>query len=159
MTRHPSLWAVKLVDIPTKYGATYLRDALARFVVAHNNPALTPGEVESASASVFYNFRAVHVFHKIKFWVQDPHGFAARDSESRDVIHARPARQNKYGSDIPGRFDTALVRVRADGESMSGPPALGEGAKGASQFAMTHYHVLTNSTLIRHQHSKLHRFA
>ncbi|KAI0737930.1 hypothetical protein C8Q80DRAFT_1222642 [Daedaleopsis nitida] len=110
MTRHPSA-VVKVAQLPTLFGARFFRDTLARFIVLKNNPSLTPSEVELASAGVFLNFRTVPVYHKVKFWVADPHGLAAPDSETRDVVHVRPARKNKHGTDIPGRFDTALIRV------------------------------------------------
>lgn len=111
ITRHPSVCAVRLAQLPSKYGATYFRDALARFVVSVNHPDLSPAEVEKESASIFFPFNTVSAFHKIKFWVQDPHGLSLPGSEIRDVIHVTPARKNKHGAVIPGRFDTALVRT------------------------------------------------
>lgn len=117
MTRHPTLRAVKLDALRMRYGAAFFRDALARYVVKVNNPHLSDGQIERASASVYLNFRTVPVYHKVKFWVRDPHGLAAPGSEMRDVVHVRPSRKNKYGDDIPGRFDTALVRVQADSRS------------------------------------------
>lgn len=122
MTRHPSVRAVKIVQLPEQYGTTFFRDALARFVVAHNNPSWTSAEIERASAGVYFRFSSVAVYHKVKFWIPDPHGLALPGSEMRDVIHARPMRKNKHGSDVPGRFDTALVRLTAgrDAEPLQG---------------------------------------
>ncbi|RPD75308.1 hypothetical protein L226DRAFT_462412 [Lentinus tigrinus ALCF2SS1-7] len=109
MTRHPSVKAVPLDHLGERYGALYFRDALSRFVVQHNHPEYTRAQLERASASVYFNFHKIPAFHKVKFWLDDPHGFP--DADLRDVIHCRPIRQNKYGDDIPGRFDTALVRL------------------------------------------------
>ena len=109
LARHPSA-VVKLMDLPSKYGATFIRDALARYVVATNQPTLTPAQVEAASAGIFFKFSKVHTFHKVKFWLADPHGIATEGLESRDVIHVRPESKNKHGNVVPGRFDTVLVR-------------------------------------------------
>ncbi|KAI0703890.1 hypothetical protein C8T65DRAFT_810535 [Cerioporus squamosus] len=110
MTRHPSVKAVKIADLPTRYGATYFRDALSRFVVQRNHPEFTPAQQERAAASVYLNFHKIPAYHKVKLWLDDPHSFALPGSELRDVIHSRPTRQNKHGHVLPGRFDTALVR-------------------------------------------------
>ena len=66
---------------------------------------------------MYFNFSKIGAYHKVKFWVSDPHGLAVPGSEMRDVVHVRPGRKNKYGTEIPGRFDTALVRVQADSRS------------------------------------------
>ena len=68
-------------------------------------------QLERASASVYLNFLKVAAFHKVKFWLADPHGFALPGSDLHDVIHCRPSRKSKHGDTIPGRFDTVLVRV------------------------------------------------
>ncbi|KAI0774121.1 hypothetical protein C8Q74DRAFT_1268270 [Fomes fomentarius] len=54
-------------------------------------------------------------FNKVKFWNPDPHGLAALESETRDVIHVRPARKSKHGEDIGVRVPGA--------DSMSPPSA------------------------------------
>ncbi|KAI0681718.1 hypothetical protein C8T65DRAFT_751357 [Cerioporus squamosus] len=110
MTRHPSA-SVKLEDLAPKYGATFFRDALTRFVVKQNSPELTAAQQERASASVYLNFNKVGAYHKVKFTLDDPHEFALPSSETKDVIHVRPVRKNKHGDELPGRFDTALTRV------------------------------------------------
>lgn len=109
MTRHASVKAVPLDELTTRYGASYFRDALSRFVVQRNHPEYSLGQIERASASIYFNFHKIPAYHKIKFWLDDPHGF--QDADMRDVIHCRPKCINKRGDEIPGRFDTALVRV------------------------------------------------
>ncbi|KAI1788238.1 hypothetical protein LXA43DRAFT_1097454 [Ganoderma leucocontextum] len=111
MTRHPTVNSVPLLSLTSVYGAKYFRDALTRYVVRKNNPGFTDAQVERHSASVHVPMQKVPVFHKVKFWISDPHGLAAVGTETRDVIHVRPGRKNKYGNDLPARFDTALVRV------------------------------------------------
>ncbi|KAI8985007.1 hypothetical protein BD414DRAFT_547770 [Trametes punicea] len=114
MSCHPSAKAVSLDDIVTKYGARYFRDALARFVTAVNHPAMPENQIELASGSIYLPFRALPVYHKIKFLLQDTDGLGVTHYQAQDVAHARPAHQNKYGGSIGGRFDTVLVRAAAD---------------------------------------------
>ncbi|TBU36604.1 hypothetical protein BD309DRAFT_995537 [Dichomitus squalens] len=117
MLRHPSAKAVKLDDLSKSYGATYFHDALARFVVKFNKPTLTRSEVEHESAGIFFPFRAVPTFHKIKFALPDPDGLATPETTTRDVIHARTTRNKKGRGVISSRFDTALIREPRDLES------------------------------------------
>ena len=116
MTRHPTINSVHLTTLTSAYEAKFFRDALARFVVHQNNPTFTDAQIERHSASVHIPMQKVPVFHKVKFWVSDPHGLAALGTETRDVIHVRPGRKNKYGDDLPARFDTVLVREQANAD-------------------------------------------
>ncbi|PIL36324.1 hypothetical protein GSI_00012 [Ganoderma sinense ZZ0214-1] len=111
MTRHPSAKSVTFTRLVGEYGATFFRDALARFVVSRNQPQLTHAQVERQLGTVFFPFASVPTYHKIKFRVADPQSVSAPGTEVQDVVHARPARLNKYGSLLPGQFDTALVRI------------------------------------------------
>ncbi|KAI0349245.1 hypothetical protein OH77DRAFT_1415395, partial [Trametes cingulata] len=117
MTQHPSVKAVTFEDVRSKYGATYFRDALSRFVVSFNNPALSAAEIELACGGVYFPFRTVPAFHKIKFAFRDTHGLGVTHSVTEDVVHARPSRAGKYGTEIPARFDTVLVRTSASDSS------------------------------------------
>ena len=58
---------------------------------------------------MYFNFSKIGAYHKVKFGLDDPHGFALPGSELRDIIHCRPMHTNKRGDDIDGHFDTALV--------------------------------------------------
>ncbi|KAI0373820.1 hypothetical protein BV20DRAFT_988937 [Pilatotrama ljubarskyi] len=111
MSQHPSVKAVAFEDVLSKHGATYFRDALARFVVSFNRPTLSASEVELACGGIYFPFRTVPVFHKIKFALRDIHGLGVTHSVVQDVVHARPARVGKYGAELPARFDTVLVRT------------------------------------------------
>ncbi|KAJ3007938.1 hypothetical protein NUW54_g3348 [Trametes sanguinea] len=115
MSRHPSVKAVSLDDVFSKYGATYFRDALARFVAALNDPSLSENQVELASGGVYLPFNKVPVYHKIRFALKDIDGFGVTHYNAQDVAHVRPARVAKYGAAVAGRFDTVLVRA---GESV-----------------------------------------
>lgn len=115
MTQHPTVAAVQLKDLPSEYRVTLFHDALTRFVAGWKYPTLSQAEIERVSARIFLHFQTIPVFHKIKLWLDDPHGLLLPGMETRDAIHVRPARKGKYGADLPGRFDTALVRVSEAG--------------------------------------------
>ncbi|KAI0749087.1 hypothetical protein C8Q74DRAFT_1212299 [Fomes fomentarius] len=125
ITRHPSVKAVKLADVSALYGATFFRDALARFAVSLDQPHLTPAEVEYTSGSIYLNFSTILVYHRVKFSVHDPHAYSSSDAISRDAIHVRPTRKNKHGIDVPGRFDTALVCIGPGSKDSPGAPTIG----------------------------------
>ncbi|KAI0776229.1 hypothetical protein BD413DRAFT_469649, partial [Trametes elegans] len=110
MTKHPSVKAVSFDDVTLRYQAPFFRDALTRFVVTCNQPALSPAQVELAAGGVYFNFRNLPVYHKVKFDIHDTQGLGTSTSITQDVAHVRPARKGKHGTDVPGRFDTVLVR-------------------------------------------------
>ncbi|KAI0827915.1 hypothetical protein BC628DRAFT_1534661, partial [Trametes gibbosa] len=122
MTRHPSPKAISSGDIAVNYGAKYFRDALARFVVEHNDSSstLTRAEIEHKSAGVYFPFHKVPVFHRIKLWIDDPQGLLS-DTQVADAVHVQPARKNKYENTVPARFDTVLINTGIGGPTgMSG---------------------------------------
>ncbi|KAI0649799.1 hypothetical protein C8Q79DRAFT_902444 [Trametes meyenii] len=112
MARHPSVASVEFNDAVHKYGASFFRDALARFVAEHNNPTLTAHQVELASGGIYFNFASVAAFHKMKIALGDVQGLGVSHAQPQDVVHARPCRRGKYDTEVPGRFDTVLVRSR-----------------------------------------------
>ncbi|KAL7279210.1 hypothetical protein ACG7TL_007050 [Trametes sanguinea] len=108
IARNPSVKALTFEAAVTRYAASFFRDALARFVVQYRQPDLSWRQIERASASVYFNFRSIPVFHKIKYLLDDVQGFGLVEPH-RDVVHARPARQDSRGRPVPARFDTVLV--------------------------------------------------
>lgn len=113
MTKHPSRKSVSLRAVASEYGATYFKDAFARYWVHLTNPTITRREAERAAGNFYMPVQRLAVFHKIKFWNTDQGGFTGM-SEVQDAIHVRPARQGKYNKTIPARFDTALVVDKVD---------------------------------------------
>ncbi|KAI0356053.1 hypothetical protein OH77DRAFT_1503949 [Trametes cingulata] len=103
MTRLPSVKAVSFDDAAARYGALYLRDALARFVIQYRDP------LEQRSLGVYLRFRTVPVFHKVRFILEDAQELGIME-DMHDVAHARPERRDRQGRPVPGRFDTVLVR-------------------------------------------------
>ncbi|KAI0953789.1 hypothetical protein AcV7_007219 [Taiwanofungus camphoratus] len=114
MTHNPTIKALSFERANHDYGATYLRDALARFIVKYRNPSLMAADVERLSTNIFFGFRTLPVFHKIKLWLDDVQGFAVT-GQAMDVVHTRPFHKNKQGRDVPARFDTVLINEGAGG--------------------------------------------
>ena len=85
------------------YGATFIRDALARFVVSYGDSSLTPAEIERRSRGIFFRFSAFPVFHKLKFVLEDAQHLGIME-DTRDTAHARPAR-----SDHTDSFDSCWL--------------------------------------------------
>ncbi|RPD60944.1 hypothetical protein L226DRAFT_545471 [Lentinus tigrinus ALCF2SS1-7] len=91
----------------TSYGTSWIRDALACFIVSFRDPLLTAPEIERESSRITYRWDKLWIWHKIKFASESIH----------DVVHARPARADKYGRPVPGRFDTVLMNDGTGGTS------------------------------------------
>lgn len=116
IAKWPSVKALSFDDAAERYGALYLRDALARFVVQHRDPTLTAAEVEQHSLNVSLPFRKVQAFNKLKFILDDAQDLGVME-DVHDAAHARPERQDKQGRTVPGRFDTVLVNNGTGGRS------------------------------------------
>ncbi|KAJ7312551.1 hypothetical protein DFH08DRAFT_791323 [Mycena albidolilacea] len=109
MTKHPSLKSVRLSKLTTDHGATFFRDALARFVVHLNHPELSRTQVEARSQDLSFPFNTVPVFHRIKFMTEDPYTARGPEDTVVDSIHVQPAKTLKNGTELAARFDTAIV--------------------------------------------------
>ncbi|KAF7342816.1 hypothetical protein MSAN_01997500 [Mycena sanguinolenta] len=109
MAMHPSLKSVRLTRLVTDYGATFFRDALARFVVHLNHPELSHAQVEAASQDLSFPFNDVPVFHRIKYTTEDPYTARGPEDTVVDSIHVQPRKSLKNGSEVPARFDTVIV--------------------------------------------------
>ncbi|KAI0366896.1 hypothetical protein BV20DRAFT_1025390 [Pilatotrama ljubarskyi] len=112
MTKHPSAKGVHISQLIDTYGARIFREALARFVVQYRHPDWSAAQVERAATAVYLPFSTLPVYHKAKFMLADVHkSRVAQDAGAPlvDVLHARPRRRGKYGHQVPGRFDTALI--------------------------------------------------
>ena len=111
LPKHPSVSSVSLESLITNYRATYICDALARFVVSTNHPEWNAHRVEQGALDTFLPFQALPVYHKLKF-------LSRTDGKLGivDAIHAQPQRQNKRRNRvIPGRFDTGVVNIGGGG--------------------------------------------
>ena len=69
-------------------------------------------QVEATSTSIHIPFSKVSVFHHLKFISYDVYSLNPLDEIVVDSIHTDPVHFDKYGNVVPGRFDTAVVRVK-----------------------------------------------
>ncbi|KAK7680165.1 hypothetical protein QCA50_016674 [Cerrena zonata] len=94
------------------YHAPYIRDALARYLVQHNNPQATTAQVERLASDFVFHTQRLPVFHKFKLWLGNPNEHRLMSDEF-DIIHAYPARKPKEKSKpvVSARFDTVLVHL------------------------------------------------
>ncbi|RPD58107.1 hypothetical protein L226DRAFT_467289 [Lentinus tigrinus ALCF2SS1-7] len=116
MTKNPSVKALRFDAAINLYGATWIRDALARYIVGYRNPSLTPAEVEREALTITYRFQTLLAYHKIKFVLEDAQQLGIMEATD-DAAHARPARYDRQGRPVPGRFDTVLVSDGTGGPS------------------------------------------
>ncbi|KAJ7681291.1 hypothetical protein B0H17DRAFT_1138586 [Mycena rosella] len=108
MSKYPSAYRVTLPTLTTNYGAEYFHDTFARFAVGFQHPEFSKQQIETAASDFFLPFQSVSVYHKIKFWNEDPLG-RGETSDVLDTVHVKPGYTNKRGRLIGGRFDTVLV--------------------------------------------------
>lgn len=109
MTKHPTLKAVTLTNVVEKYGATYFRDALARYITGLRFPNASAREVERRAGAVSMPFRSLPVFHTIKFTSTDFYALDGPSDSVVDSVHVKPRRVDGRVREIPSRFDTVLV--------------------------------------------------
>ncbi|KAH9924954.1 uncharacterized protein BXZ73DRAFT_91146 [Epithele typhae] len=110
----PSAYSVTFSSAAQEYGAEYLREALARFVIQFNNPTLSTAEVEQRSWNVYLPFNKVSAYHKLKFVLSDAQAMGIMEG-LHDAAHARPRYTDKRGNVVPSRFDTVLVNETGAG--------------------------------------------
>ena len=136
MSTRPSNHGVSLDDIIQMYGASDFVDALSRFVVHLQHPGFSRVEVEQAAPRLHLPLRKVSVYHRVKFITHDPFSLDSAAEIVVDSIHCEPARRDKHGELVPGRFDTAIINHRNGGRA---------GVKG-----MLHYIIFPSSCLTRY---------
>ena len=106
MARHPTK-TVSFTRLVSDYSAKLFYEALQMTIARYQHPLISQEHLNYAAPKIAVPFIAVPVFHKIKFWNQDPY----RRPDCSDVLnvaHVRPSQKGKRGQ-IPERFDTVLV--------------------------------------------------
>ncbi|KAG6882631.1 hypothetical protein C0992_011166, partial [Termitomyces sp. T32_za158] len=108
MPKHPTIKAVPIDAIVRDYGATYLRDALARYIAQYRQPnvTLSRAQIEHHALHITIPSRTLPVYQTIKFTVPD---YITGGTHIIDSAHIRPARKDSHGNIVPPRFDTVLV--------------------------------------------------
>ncbi|KAJ6461769.1 hypothetical protein C8R45DRAFT_841981 [Mycena sanguinolenta] len=117
MAKNPTRKAVKFTALETLYGATFFRDALARYITQLTDPTLTRAQIERDANSFHLPFNKVPVFQNIKFMTSDPYGNAGPTDSIVDSVHVHPIKILANGNEVPARFDTALVNTGNGGKS------------------------------------------
>lgn len=114
MTKNPSRKSVTMSELETHYGATFIQDAIARYVAAARYPGASARKIEDASRAVHVAGLRVGVYHKAKFWLghEEHHPLS---SNEWNVAHAHPAQRNKRRETVPGQFDVVLVSDGSQG--------------------------------------------
>ena len=102
-----------LEDIKVHYGAIDFNGALAHYVIHCHNPGFSWHQVENAAANFYIPFHKLSVFHHIKFLFQDPFSIDPSANIVVDSIHCEASQSNKHGTYIPGRFDTAIIKIES----------------------------------------------
>ncbi|KAJ3501738.1 hypothetical protein NMY22_g18820 [Coprinellus aureogranulatus] len=115
MALHPTTNRVSFHHLGAAYGASDFSDALKRFIVSFKDGSLSKRQVEDRAANLTIPFMHVPVFHRIKFVSSDPHSLTPEAEHVVDSIHCDPASHDRNGDEIPGRFDTVLVRHKNRG--------------------------------------------
>lgn len=110
ISRTPSVSSVHLDQLVSDYGAIDFRQALTVFIALYNQPTLNRRQLQNEAFKIFLPFQKVPVFHKIKFWNDDPLS-TSNGKKALDVVHSRPEINTKKGTNLPARFDTALIDV------------------------------------------------
>jgi hypothetical protein len=104
MPKHPTMKAVQIEKIIKEYGATYFREAIARFVISVQFPTLNRNQVEDKACNILLPTRSFPVFHTMKF--VDP-----ILGTTLDAAHAKPSRKDRQQRHVPGQFDTVLIKT------------------------------------------------
>ena len=125
MARSPSA-SVPLDTLDEIYHTRNFEFVLATFIIHFNDPSLPKREVYRRAAVFHIPFQKIPVYHRVKFVSTDPCAEDPLAELTVDSIHVEPARVEPLrGMLIPGRFDTALIRVRLSQSDNGMPPIKG----------------------------------
>ncbi|KAL0576824.1 hypothetical protein V5O48_005165 [Marasmius crinis-equi] len=124
MSRHPTVKSLPFTKIISDYGATHFREALARYIIGIRHPELSTRALVRESERLYLPFARVPVWHKVKWTTPDMYSLTEMGTIIVDSAHVNPARTNKRGHVVPGRFDTVLIDL-GDGNTfgVSGEPS------------------------------------
>ncbi|PPR01107.1 hypothetical protein CVT24_000403 [Panaeolus cyanescens] len=111
MSMYPSTTAVSLDTLSTTYGATAIVTAIARYVIKLQQPTITNRDLTLQAEDFHIPFQKLPVFHRIKFVSNDVYSLTPLKDIVVDSIHIDPPVETNDGRVIPGRFDTALIKL------------------------------------------------
>ncbi|KAF8808923.1 hypothetical protein BYT27DRAFT_7222737 [Phlegmacium glaucopus] len=127
--QHPTHCAVPLDDIHNKYSTMHFILALSRFIAQYQNPEYSKAQVETASHSTHIPFHKLSVFHHVKFVSYDIYALNPLDEVVVDSIHINPVHLDKYWKVVPGRFNTAIINIAPDNDSVFHQQPLDSGSQ------------------------------
>jgi hypothetical protein len=119
LAKHPTHRGIPIEVICEKYGATQFIPALSRFIAQYQHPEYSKAQVEATSKAIHIPFSKVPIFHRLKFTSYDVHSLNPLDEIVVDSIHIDPAHFDKHMNVVPGRYDTAVIRIK-DSQDDSG---------------------------------------
>jgi hypothetical protein len=123
MATRPTVYGVSVADVKNLYGAAQFEAALSRFVIHLQHPQLPRRQVELRASELHIPFQKLSVFHHIKYISQVPFSIDPSADIVVDSVHSEPARRDKYGKFVPGRFDTAVINHKNGGRTgVNGQP-------------------------------------
>ena len=108
IAKNPSKRNVSFYTLKQEYSATYIVDALARYVAQHRYPGKSEKEIEKLSTGIAIPFSQVDVYHKARFWLghSKHHPLSANEY---NTLHVVPQRLRQTGNILPEQFNTALI--------------------------------------------------
>lgn len=106
---YPSAYSVSFDTLANSYGAYDIRNALALYIAKARYPSYSASRLQTVAATTHLPLQSLHVYNKVTFTNPDPYLRLREAPDLVDVVYAKPARPGRYGSEIPGRFDTVLV--------------------------------------------------
>ncbi len=114
MTKHPTFVRLPLTKLRSDYHASSFTEALQRFVAQYQHPNATPAYIKALAPTIHIPAYSFPVYHRLKFVSYDVYREKPLLESVVDSLHVEPARRDKYGKVVPGRFDVAMIRVGPD---------------------------------------------
>ncbi|KAL0059745.1 hypothetical protein AAF712_013505 [Marasmius tenuissimus] len=118
LPKNPTVPVLAVARAEKRYSAPYLLPSIARFIhhlSSSEHKTSSSSRSQSAINPFLENVKAavttISAFSIIRFIHHDP---ITNTKQTQDSIHSQPGRKDRRGRPVPGRFDTALVRVTDD---------------------------------------------
>ncbi|THU87904.1 hypothetical protein K435DRAFT_680843 [Dendrothele bispora CBS 962.96] len=117
MAKHPSIRSLSLSSAQKHNSATFLAPSLARYLAKLRFPSESSRQLENRVTNDIDLDIVTHIssFNVIKFVQTDP---ITNITSTADSIHVQSTRHDKKGRTVPGRFDTALIRIDNNGVNL-----------------------------------------
>lgn len=94
LPKYPLCSNVAFQDLEDEYGAEFIEDALARYIVQHNDPDATPAQIKARALDIDLSTDGLPVYHRVNFWLGHSKHHPLSSNEY-NVVVAKPS-QKKY---------------------------------------------------------------